>query len=365
MEPEPTAFHVRFKYPDAGDGGACDPAARLALRRPERARSRRAGAGRPTISSGRSSKRRGTASRRRRSGCEAFRERHGNGCRRSCSRTSQAIQNAQLQVQAIGGSDRARPGSEADAGAPVSGGAERARAGRARQRPPRCRRSNRSPADASALRQQQLAAARALLASLEPRLTPEHPDIVRTKRLIAELEPKVAAEEANRAGRQQSDPASASQDALSGWRHARGSASARADAGRCKRRSKASTGRRSSRNPKNDGCARWSPNISGESRPVPGVESEWAVLTRDYETQQASYNRDLLTKSAASKVGSRSGEPADRRELPRRSIPARVPVNPVESEAIHDQRHRQLPWDSPFAIGIAGSPGVQGRQLPL
>ena len=34
---------------------------------------------------------------------------------------------------------------------------------------------------------------------------------------------------------------------------------------------------------------------------VPGIESEWAVMTRDYETQQTAY-KELLTKSAASKL---------------------------------------------------------------
>ena len=60
---------------------------------------------------------------------------------------------------------------------------------------------------------------------------------------------------------------------------------------------------------------------------MPGVESEWTALTRDYDTQQAAY-KDLLTKSEQSKVGV---------ELERRQIgeqfrvldPARPPVRPT------------------------------------
>jgi uncharacterized protein involved in exopolysaccharide biosynthesis len=60
---------------------------------------------------------------------------------------------------------------------------------------------------------------------------------------------------------------------------------------------------------------------------VPGIESEWIALTRDYETQQAAY-KDLLTKSEQSQVAV---------ELERRQIgeqfrildPARPPVRPV------------------------------------
>lgn len=54
-----------------------------------------------------------------------------------------------------------------------------------------------APASAS----EQLAAERSNLAELQLRLTPEHPDVIRSKRLIAELEVKAAAESSNTAGR--------------------------------------------------------------------------------------------------------------------------------------------------------------------
>ncbi len=50
------------------------------------------------------------------------------------------------------------------------------------------------PANGTA--EQQLAAAELALGRLQMRLTPEHPDVIRARRLITDLEPKVAAEAA-------------------------------------------------------------------------------------------------------------------------------------------------------------------------
>ena len=60
---------------------------------------------------------------------------------------------------------------------------------------------------------------------------------------------------------------------------------------------------------------------------IPGVESEWVAVTRDYETQQASY-KDLLTKSEQSRVAA---------DLEKRQVgeqfrvldPARPPLRPI------------------------------------
>jgi uncharacterized protein involved in exopolysaccharide biosynthesis len=60
---------------------------------------------------------------------------------------------------------------------------------------------------------------------------------------------------------------------------------------------------------------------------VPGVESEWIALTRDYDTQQGAY-KDLLSKSEEAKVAA---------ELEKRQIgeqfrildPARTPIRPT------------------------------------
>jgi hypothetical protein len=60
---------------------------------------------------------------------------------------------------------------------------------------------------------------------------------------------------------------------------------------------------------------------------VPGVESEWVALTRDYDTKSASY-RTLLTKSENAELAS-SLEEAQIGEQFRVLDPARVPGRPL------------------------------------
>ena len=62
---------------------------------------------------------------------------------------------------------------------------------------------------------------------------------------------------------------------------------------------------------------------------VPGLESEWIKLTRDYDTQQAGY-KDLLQKSTAANL-SRELEQQDIGERFRIVDPAGVPVLPLPS----------------------------------
>jgi uncharacterized protein involved in exopolysaccharide biosynthesis len=65
---------------------------------------------------------------------------------------------------------------------------------------------------------------------------------------------------------------------------------------------------------------------------VPGLESEWVRLTRDYETQQIAY-RDLLTKSTSAQVAANL-EDAEIGERFRIVDPAAVPVHPLPSQRI-------------------------------
>jgi uncharacterized protein involved in exopolysaccharide biosynthesis len=62
---------------------------------------------------------------------------------------------------------------------------------------------------------------------------------------------------------------------------------------------------------------------------VPGLESEWVALTRDYDTQQAAY-KDLLTKSTAAQLAEKL-EDQDIGERFRIVDPAQVPVHPLAS----------------------------------
>ncbi len=166
---------------------------------------------------------------------------------------------------------------------------------------------------------QQLEAARAALARMELRLTPEHPDVIRTKRIIADLEKQVAAE--------------AAAQAASGGTATELPATTREEQARRERFSEMraeleSLGRQitfkeSEEQRLRDRIA----DYQGRIEAVPGIESEWLVLTRDYDTLQDAY-KDLLTKSEESRVAA---------DLERRQIgeqfrvldPARVPVAPV------------------------------------
>lgn len=243
---------------------------------------------------------------------EAFRQRHGKELPTQLTTNMQAIQSASLQIQALVESiarDRDRKlmlerlyreaGSE-PAAAPAlstavsSGGDETGTAQTA---------------------QQQLAAARALLARLELRLTPEHPDIVRTRRVIADLEPKAAAEAA---GPSTGNTASAATVEDSQRRERLRVMAAEIESLDRQMRFKESEEARLR-------------GVVGEYQrrieAVPAIEAEWASLTRDYDTLQATY-RELLNKSESSKVAV---------DLEKRQIgehfrvvdAARVPVHPI------------------------------------
>lgn len=247
---------------------------------------------------------------------EAFREQHGNELPTQMSSNIQVIQSTQLQIQAgveAIARDRDRKLmlerllGEAEAQptpAPVLAPQSQSATGET------------LPLNASA--KQRLDEARALLAKLELRLRPEHPDVVRMKHQIAELEPKAAAEMAQQAAQGTTVPAASEVEAqrrerLSQMRAEiesldRQTAYKIADEARLRAQ-----------------VAEYQRRIEA----VPGVESEWQVLTRDYETLQAAY-KDLLTKSEASRVAL---------DLERRQIgenfkildPAGVPVHPVTS----------------------------------
>ena len=71
---------------------------------------------------------------------------------------------------------------------------------------------------------------------------------------------------------------------------------------------------------------------------VPGIESEWVALTRDYETLEQNY-RSLLTKSEASKV-SLDLESRQISEHFRIVDPARRPVKPVSPDPVPNHGSR-------------------------
>ena len=171
--------------------------------------------------------------------------------------------------------------------------------------------------------EQQLAAARALLANLELRYLPEHPDIRRTQQMIATLEAQVAA----------AKPAPAA-----------GAASAAAAAGpplsaaEMQRRERLgqmaaeieSLGRRIAFKDAEERRVRGEiADYQKRIEAVPGLESEWIALTRDYDTQALAY-KELLAKSGAARVAVDLEEQQIGEHF-RIVDPAQVPVHPLPS----------------------------------
>jgi polysaccharide chain length determinant protein (PEP-CTERM system associated) len=176
---------------------------------------------------------------------------------------------------------------------------------------------------------QQLDAARAALSRLQLRLRPEHPDVVRATRVIADLEQKAAAEakavaEAVDAGDPEADIVPTGLTPEERQRRER----LRATAAEIDSLDRQVKFREAEEQRLKGTIADYQRRIES----VPGVESEWVSLTRDYDTQQAAY-RELLVKSEASKVSA---------DLERRQIgeqfrvldPARLPVRPIPSKRL-------------------------------
>lgn len=144
---------------------------------------------------------------------------------------------------------------------------------------------------------QRLAQARASLAAQELRLKPEHPDIRRLKRQIGDLEKQVEAE-----GQQQqaATPTTSTPTVV-----ARGASTEEI------RRREALTQQKA----EIEALGRQIVFKEGEERrlraqaaeyqakidAIPGVESEWTQLDRDYATKQETY-KNLLTNSQAAKI---------------------------------------------------------------
>jgi polysaccharide chain length determinant protein (PEP-CTERM system associated) len=243
---------------------------------------------------------------------EAFRRQHGQELPTQMQSNMQAFQSTQLQIQALVESvarDRDRKlmlerlYREA-ASEPVV--VNRPAAG-----------ANESATETAVggTAAQQLAEARETLASLQRRFKPEHPDVVRTKRLIADLESKVAAEGG------QVDPSGATAGITqeeSQRRERLRQMAAEIESLDRQTRFKESEEQR---------LRAVATEYQRRVEAVPGVESEWAALTRDYDTLQEAY-RDLLNKSEAA----RAAVDLERRQIGehfRVLDPAGVPVRPI------------------------------------
>jgi polysaccharide chain length determinant protein (PEP-CTERM system associated) len=174
-------------------------------------------------------------------------------------------------------------------------------------------------ADASLTPEQQLVAARLQLTRLEQRLKENHPDVRRARSQVAELE-KIVASNTN----PQSPAESVGLTAEELHRRERNNAM-RAEIESLDRQ--IAFKEREER--------RLDATISDyQSRveAVPGVESEWMALSRDYDTLQTSF-RDLLTKSESARVSAdlenrQIGEQFRVLDAPR------VPLRPISPQRI-------------------------------
>jgi len=249
---------------------------------------------------------------------KVFRERNSGRLPTQMQTNMQAIQNTQLALQAVVGSletDRSRKlmleRLYADAAADVT-------AGTASPVPPAGASGGTGALPPNAPPQQRLEVARTQLAQMETRLSPKHPDIVRMKRLIEDLEKQVAAADAQKPVSPESGAAGPPANAEEARRR---------DQLREMRAEIEGLGRQIGFKESEEQRLR---TLIGEYQArlesVPGIESEWIALTRDYDTLQETY-RQLLAKSENSKMAA-SLETREIGEQFRILDPPRVPLKP-------------------------------------
>jgi polysaccharide chain length determinant protein (PEP-CTERM system associated) len=244
---------------------------------------------------------------------EEFRERHAGRLPSQADFNMQAIQSASSQAQSLSESiarDRDRKlmlerlYNDAMAEPPPPPSVPAATAG------------GEPAATNASTPQQQLDLARAALARARLRLKPEHPDIIRLNRTIAELEKKVQEAPAGATPAVPTTPAATPIEAARRERlqnmHAEIESMDRQIAFREAEERK----QRSA-----------SADYQSRVEAIPGVESEWLALTRDNDTLNNAY-RALLTKSQDAKVA-RDMEKDQIGEQFRVLDPAQVPVRPI------------------------------------
>jgi len=174
---------------------------------------------------------------------------------------------------------------------------------------------------------QQLAAARQALVALDLRLKPEHPDIVRTKTLIKTLEAQAEAERAKRKVAEEERTAAGPGTPADVETDPR-------EAARALRIKELTTQidtltRQIARKEEEEEQVRASIlTLQRRIEEVPGVESEWIALTRDYDTQFTKY-KELLGKSENAQLAANLEERQIGEQF-RILDAARAPVKPIQ-----------------------------------
>jgi polysaccharide chain length determinant protein (PEP-CTERM system associated) len=259
---------------------------------------------------------------------KVFRERNSGRLPTQMQTNMQAIQTTQLALQAMVESlarDRDRKlvlerlYADASADLPVSTPAPAASSPAS---PAGADPASKLPADATP--QQRLAAAKSLLAQMEVRLSPKHPDVIRLRHLIADLERQAAAAELQRPLSPDAavQPSSAAQEEIRRLERLR---EMRAEIESLDRQIAFKQGEEKRMRGE---IAAYQARLEA----VPGLESEWDALTRDHDTLQATY-RDLLSKSENSKMAA-SLEQRQIGEQFRILDPPRIPLKPASPNRI-------------------------------
>ena len=314
QEPQPTAFHVRFTYPDPNVAAAVTQ--RIGVLFVEQNVTDRGALAAATnrFLETQLVEARGKLETQERL-LEAFRERHGKALPSQTQSNVSSLGSAQLQAQSLVESiarDRDRKLM-----------LERLYREAANEPPIAISTSQSGGAAATPSAQEQLASARANLAALESRYTPDHPDVVRAKRQVAEIEPKAAAEAKVAAAGAKDGADVAGTGVIQ-------ADPARRESLRQMRAEIESLDRQIAFKESEE--VRVRSEIAEYQRrleAVPGLESEWVKLTRDYDTQQTAY-KELLAKSAAAQVAANL-EDQNIGERFRIVDPAAVPVHPLQS----------------------------------
>jgi polysaccharide chain length determinant protein (PEP-CTERM system associated) len=218
---------------------------------------------------------------------ESFREVHGNDLPTQLQANMNAVSGAQMQVQSVVESiarDRDRKLTLQrlynDAIAET-----RTIASPAPQQPSQ----SADPALVSGSVEQRLAAARTAMASVELRLKPDHPEYRRTKRLVEDLE-KQAAAIAKTPGTSTVAPTVSAEE----LRRIEQLREQRAELESLDRQI---AFKEQAEKRLRDEIAEYQRRIEA----VPGMESQWTALTRDYNTRKQAYE-DLLKKSEDARV---------------------------------------------------------------
>ncbi len=318
---DPTAFHVMFTYPDPNVAAeVTQQIGSLFVEQNVRERNALAGATNRFLETQLADSRKKLEQQEQR--LETFRQRYGKELPTQLQSNMQALASAQIQVQSLVEAvarDRDRKQMlerlyrEALAEPPV-----------ATPRQAQVQGDPSAPSTGGSA-QQQLAAARASLTSLETRYKPDHPDVARARRLVAELEPKAAAEVAAQRQAANEGDTTSSVDTIADAARRERLREMRAEIESLDRQM---AFKESEEQRVRNEIAEYQRRVEA----VPGLESEWSALTRDYDTEQAAY-KALLSKSTAAQVAANL-EDQDIGERFRIVDEARVPIHPMPSARI-------------------------------